>query len=320
MLGSTLAQNVFSFEWEDALILFLQTHFGDVGTFIATVFTYLGETVFIVGVFAVVYFWINKEAGKFAATNLMAASVFNPMIKNVALRLRPYMANDSIQCLKPVEKGDIMNVELQGYSFPSGHSSASSTVYLSFARFFRKKAVWIVAIAATALVGFSRFYLGVHYPTDVLAGWLLGVLIVVIVGSLQKTIQKKWILYLILLAVSVPGWFYCKSADFYTGFGMMAGFFAGSLFEERFIGFKDPEKWYIGLIRTVGTVAIYFALNTLLKLPFPKEMLEAGDFTAHAIRAARYCVILFAVVGLYPFAFRPLDRLLLRKKETKDEQ
>jgi undecaprenyl-diphosphatase len=67
-------------------------------------------------------------------------------------------------------------------SFPSGHSMMSATVYLTLAalvsRVLRRRRLRFylvgVAVLLTLLVGFSRVYLGVHWPTDVLAGWTLG--------------------------------------------------------------------------------------------------------------------------------------------------
>jgi undecaprenyl-diphosphatase len=70
----------------------------------------------------------------------------------------------------------------RGASFPSGHAMMSAIVYLSlaasFARFHRRKAVraysFILAAFLTILIGLTRVYLGVHWPTDVLAGWTVG--------------------------------------------------------------------------------------------------------------------------------------------------
>lgn len=73
-------------------------------------------------------------------------------------------------------------VDVNSVSFPSGHSVMSAVVYLTqaslLARIQKKRSVRIyiltIALILTLLIGLSRVYLGVHYPTDVLAGWSLG--------------------------------------------------------------------------------------------------------------------------------------------------
>ena len=61
-----------------------------------------------------------------------------------------------------------------------------------------------------------------------------------------------------------------------------------------------------GIVRkaALGGGAVYFALNTLLKLPFPKELLEAGNFAAHLIRTGRYAIVIFVVIAVYPMLFK----------------
>ena len=63
----------------------------------------------------------------------------------------------------------------------------------------RKRWMTVVAIAIPLLTGISRFVVGAHYPTDVLAGWLLGVLSVLIIREFQKRVRNTLLLYGILL-------------------------------------------------------------------------------------------------------------------------
>ena len=74
-----------------------------------------------------------------------------------------------------------------GYSFPSGHTGSSFAA--AFALYYYNKKEGILALILAALIGFSRMYLSVHYPTDVLAGFVLGGL-----SSLMATkiINKKY--------------------------------------------------------------------------------------------------------------------------------
>lgn len=299
--------NAFSFAWEDTLIIWLQAHMGAAGTALASFFSMFGEELLLILVLGFFYWCYDKELGKLLGRNICAEIVFNPMLKNLALRMRPYMVNSKIQCLKPVDaSADIMDVAAQGYSFPSGHSSNAAAAYGTIGRRGRNTLGRILAVLIPLLVGISRFCLGVHYPTDVLGGWLLGVVIIFFTPWFIGKFKSRRVPYLILLAAMLPGWFYCKSNDFYTGYGMTVGFFLADLFEENYVRFQNTRVWWKIILRLTGGAAIYFVLNRLLKLPFSPEFLESASFAAHLVRALRYAVILFADIALYPLLF---DRL-----------
>ena len=298
-MGST-----FFFTWEPALMVYLQSHLGSFGITLATIFSMFGEEMATILVLGFCYWGVNKELGKFIGRNACVAMVANPMIKNVFLRLRPYMVCPEVKCLKPVDPGaDLMNVAAQGYSFPSGHSSGSVATYTSIGAFLKKK--WAVAIGVLIplLVGTSRFCVGVHFPTAVLFGWALGLFVVLVVPFFQKKFEKRWVFYLVLLLLMLPGWFYCRTNDFFTSYGMTVGFFAGDLFEEKYVKFKNTKVWWKLILRVLGGGTIYFGLNTLLKLPFPSAFLSSGTTLAYLVRAVRYALILFVVVGIYPMVF-----------------
>lgn len=304
--------NTFFFTWEPALMVWLQSHLGSFGITLATIFSMFGEEMATILVLGFCYWSWKKELGKFIGRNACVAMVANPMIKNVFLRLRPYMVCPEVKCLKPVDSSaDIMDVAAQGYSFPSGHSSGSVANYTSIGAFLKKKWAWAVGILIPLLVGLSRFCVGVHFPTDVLFGWALGLCVVMLVPFFQKKFEKRWVFYLIILLLAVPGWFYCKTNDFYTSYGMMVGFFAGDLFEEKYVKFKNTKCWWKMILRVLGGGAVYFALNALLKMPFSSSFLHAGTFLSYLVRAIRYAVILFVDVAIYPLCF---DRIKFGKK------
>ncbi len=108
----------------------------------------------------------------------------NLILKNVFARIRPYD-------IKPVE----MLVErLSDYSFPSGHTliAFETAVVLLMLLKGRKKPIAIGITILAAIIAFSRLYLYVHYPTDVLAGIILGTVFGIVGAKLGEYIFNKF--------------------------------------------------------------------------------------------------------------------------------
>lgn len=104
----------------------------------------------------------------------------NVILKNLIGRIRPYEVIQGLQCL----------IERQNdFSFPSGHTGSSFAVAVVLLLKLPKK-YGIPALLLAALIGFSRLYLGVHYPTDVLCGALVGTMIAVCVCCIGNLIAE----------------------------------------------------------------------------------------------------------------------------------
>ena len=106
----------------------------------------------------------TRKAGCAAALSIIFGFlVTNVLLKNLVARPRPFAVIDALAPLitKPTD-----------FSFPSGHTTASFAVALVMLRMLPKK-YGVPAVILATLVAFSRLYLGVHYPADVLAGFLV---------------------------------------------------------------------------------------------------------------------------------------------------
>ena len=148
-----------------------------------------------------------------------------------------------------------------------------------------------------------------------LAGWALGLLAIFLIPWLRKKIKNRWIFYAVLILSALPGFFFCTSTDYFSSFGMLIGFVLAEPFEEKYVNFENTRNPIRAVLRIVGGGAVYFGLNTLLKLPFPKELLDAGDFTAHLIRTGRYAIVIFAVIAIYPMLFKVTAKIGRKKTE-----
>ena len=201
------------------------------------------------------------------------------------------------------KEGSIYNIAAQGFSFPSGHSTSVAAIFGAMAVCAKKNMTRIVLLVLTLLVGCSRVALGVHYPTDVLVGWLLGFAVIGIVTLARKYISNQHIMHLIFFILLLPGFVYCQTNDYYTAMGCLAGFFLAVWFEERFVRFENTRSIPKMILRVVGGLIVYLVLNQLLKLPFPSDFLASSTLLSHTVRFVRYTVDIFVMFGVYPLVF-----------------
>ena len=297
--------NTFFFPWEVSLMEWLQAHIPGAGISALSLFSIFGEELLLILILGFVYWSYDKRLGRTMGLSAIIGLVWNTMAKNVVLRRRPYFDHEGIKILRVVEpEADIYDIAAQGYSFPSAHSTNAATAFGAMAVNLRKRWTTVVALVLPLLVGISRCVVGAHYPTDVLAGWLLGAISVAIIQALQRKLNNTPLLYGILLATAIPGLFFCRSEDYFTAVGLLIGFMGGTLLDDRFVRFENTRKPVWMIARVLGGLAVYLALNTLLKLPFTGEFLSGGSIAALLVRCGRYAIVSFAVFGAYPMLFR----------------
>ena len=125
------------------------------------------------------------RAAGFLIVSLGSGLMLSYLLKNLFLRERPAV----VPHLTHFDPG----------SFPSGHSMGATVVYLTLGgiisrqtRRLLKKAYFLsVALVLTLLVGISRVYLGVHFPSDVLAGWAFGSLWSTLCTQIARWLQRE---------------------------------------------------------------------------------------------------------------------------------
>lgn len=101
------------------------------------------------------------------------------ILKNIFARPRPFQIDNSISLLIP---------KPSSYSFPSGHSSAGFAAAVTI--FINHKKAGILPLCLAVCIAFSRLYLFVHYPTDVLAGIILGTFVAICLKIVTKKILQ----------------------------------------------------------------------------------------------------------------------------------
>lgn len=152
----------------------------DIGIACAKIITNFGGAIVLITITLLSFIVIkNKKIGMYITLNLLIQTTLNLIIKNIFQRPRPV---------------EYRIIEETGYSFPSGHSMASMAfygfiIYLIYKNIKNQYIKWISMSLLGILIvaiGFSRIYLGVHYTSDVLGGFLLTIAYLMIFTSIIK--------------------------------------------------------------------------------------------------------------------------------------
>lgn len=245
---------------------------------------------------ALLYWLYDKRFGEQLIFSALTSAVGNAVLKSIFLRPRPYTT------------GKVTRVELDNplvstmtlkdnMSFPSGHAQASTNFFGSLAMHFKRAWVWAVCILAVLLIMASRLYLGVHYPTDVLAGFALGAVYALTVRLVYRRFyQRRYLIFGVYAALSVLCCFLLPTESVCKISGAMTGAVIALYLEDRFIAYPIVPGVKQKLLRAIiGLCCIllpYFLLSLLPSLLIFKWI--------------KYCVVLFFAALAAPLLFRAL--------------
>lgn len=324
--------------WEISVILFLQD-LGDWLTPIMQVFTSLGYGVFYLLFVPLIYWCLDSRLGIKMTIFLQLSASVNGILKQATHAPRPYWIDSQIKVIHASTS----------FGMPSGHAQMS-TIWLLVAAYTKKKWSWIIALTITLMVGVSRAYLGVHFPTQIVAGWIIGGAMVltwlclegkVIHWMQTKTLFQQFLLVfcgaVILLLIGgifvyrLTGWHIppewlknapthlekdminpvgLKGIASYTG-GFL-GASLGTILVSRFGGHDVGGVWWKRVLRyIVGLICLLLLLVTLEAMSPDKEHAILYD----SWRLVEHFLILFSVIFIIPLLFLRL-KLANRAKES----
>lgn len=248
--------------------------------------TICGEQMVLVLIISIIYWVKDKKFGEYIAYAVLTSVLVNCVVKDIFKFKRP-IGEEGIRTLR--EK------TATGYSFPSGHTQGAGSFYGAMAIYIKKKVMYIIAIIMIILIGFSRLYLGVHYPKDVIVGGILGVLTSLICYKLYNRFENKMLLYVITFIVFIPALTFAHSADFIKGMGTYLGFVIGMYIEKKYVNFSIEGSTTVKVIRVLLGILILLVLQVGLKAIFPSETIFSF---------IRYALISFVGIGIYPMIFK----------------
>lgn len=246
---------------DQAILQFFQSIRTPALTVVFGAFSILGETALIGGL-AVLIYWLYDRAGEQILFTMLTSVPMNCMAKEAVMRPRPFVAGVVTKLEPPLSLSSLGD----NLSFPSGHAQAAASFYGAAAFGSKRKRVWIVSFLAMLLVACSRLYFGVHYPTDVVAGLLFGVLIAIFWAIIFTYLPRArhFVLSAFAIVVIVTA-FFLHSSDFLRATGLIAG---GAFFLPIAEAVKPkPADDMMRLWRVpvgIGICAVVFAINLLM--------------------------------------------------------
>ncbi len=295
--------NVFFFGWEISLMEAFQSVSNGVLTAVAKFFTLLGDEYLVILVLGLLYWCVDKKLGRRAALALSGTMIFGTLIKGAFQRRRPYMDNKSVKCIRAAHPDeDIMSPAAQGFSMPSLHASMSVSVYGTLAHETKKPPYIALGFLLPFFIGLSRIYLGVHYPTDVLLGWFIGLILVFVLNGVDRKFGYR-IGFLAVLIIGSAGFFYCRDDEFFSSYGIAIGLLLGFMYEEKYVNFEKSSKWWSYIVRPVLGVLIFAIISVLLKIP---AKAISAEWLSFVFRLVRYAVSTFVIIGPYTHLFKKI--------------
>ena len=140
-----------------------------------------GRSQFYLVIMPLLYWCVDSSLGLQVAVMLLLSSSVNDMLKMLLRQPRPYW-------LHPI---GALSYE-RSFGLPSGHSQQAMSVWGLLALRGKSRSLALILGVAIAGIGLSRLYLGVHFPTDVLLGWLVGALLLILFVRWQPAVTAWW--------------------------------------------------------------------------------------------------------------------------------
>ncbi|MFB4307812.1 phosphatase PAP2 family protein [Actinomadura sp. GTD37] len=144
--------------------------------------SYLGSAAFYVPLLVALFWCVAPRLAARASVVLLFGGLLNTLLKLVFHDPRPYWTDPAVKSRQ----------SLSSFGMPSGHAQNGIAAWGFFAAQTRRRLLWAGAAVVIALIGVSRVYLGVHSTGQVLAGWAIGLALLVAVLGLEPIVVPWW--------------------------------------------------------------------------------------------------------------------------------
>lgn len=276
------------------VIQFLQSFSSDLLNTVMLIITSFGSVYFSIFVVCIIYWCYNKDIGFKLGIIMACSGVLNSIVKSLVRSPRPIGVEGV---------NSIGEFSAPGYSFPSGHTQNITTLGVSMYIFTRSRVIFILSVILIVLVGISRLYLGLHWPIDILGGFVLSLIISIVLNEVLIKLSdfKINMLIGILSLIFLLSVFFIEHGengqDYFKTMGMFIGVYLGHLFERRYVNFSPDASNVDNIMKIIIGAFTTILLEILLSYLF-------NMVNIYWLYIIKYMIIGFWIFGAIPLIFK----------------
>lgn len=275
--------------------------------------TQLGEETAFLVVALIVFWCFSKNMGYYILSVGFIGTLVNQFMKLWFRIPRPWVIDPNFTILEQARDA------ATGYSFPSGHTQSAVGTFGALAATTNKRWIRIGAICIAVLVPFSRMYIGVHTPMDVLVSTVIAVGLVFLLRRFAEDDKGFPIVLGGMLVLSVCFVLFVECYSFpsnidehnlasglenaYTLLGALLGLIAAYIFDKKWVNFSVEAVWWAQILKVIFGVLVVLAVKSGLKTPLNLLLGESVG------RCARYFLVVIVAGCLWPLTFKWFSKL-----------
>lgn len=276
--------------------------------------TTLGEETALLVIALIVFWCVDKRRGCYILSVGLLGTIINQVLKLHFRIPRPWVRDPNFTILEAAKEA------AGGFSFPSGHTQTAVGTFGALAVTTKKRWLCALFLIAPVFVGFSRMYIGVHTPEDVLTSAAIAVLLLLLlypvtVGRMQKMMSLVLVIMICLSAGflayvnGIRAECYADTADIahniesgfknaHTMLGCTAGLIVVWL-ADRKLNFETKAVWWAQIVKTLLGLVLVLLVKEGLRTPL--ETLCNGHMISRSIR---YFLVVITAGVAWPLSFR----------------
>ena len=228
------------------------------------VFTFLGDEEFFLLLLPFVYWCLDRRTGARLTVLFLMSMLVNYVAKAIGAQPRPFQYDPRVLMIR----------DASGYGLPSGHTQSAVVVWGYLGSQFRKKWLWVVVALLVVLIPLSRVYLGVHFPHDLLGGYVLGAVSLALFLWLDPRVEggmsQQGLAWQLGLMALVPALTIAlsPSEDSVTQGATLMSMGIGFILERRWVRFEPSPTWWKRLVAFLLGIVVVGGLWGGLRVAF----------------------------------------------------